>query len=264
MPKLIIRFFCVLALSVLSACSTIKQWFPDKEKDYQYTTEIPELVLPPDLKNEQFPSLPLAASTSITAAAPVTEPPRTEPDASLQQGQINKTAIDTPAESNAIAAPAPETEIATVEPVVDESSTNNPGNAPPAAKPTPLTVDRIKSQDHESLRIHAPFTRAWRAVDKALSRKSIEVTSRDITEKQFAVRYDPSEMEIQDSSFWDEWDFIFFGLKGNEKAYLLKINDGGQWADVTIFDSEGQAATDAGAVGLMQLLEETIKTDFSR
>ncbi len=33
----------------LSACSTIRNYFPDKAKEYQLTSEIPDLVIPPDL-----------------------------------------------------------------------------------------------------------------------------------------------------------------------------------------------------------------------
>lgn len=47
-------FAALLYLTILpfvagSGCSTIKSWFPDKEKDYQFRTEIPELVLPKEL-----------------------------------------------------------------------------------------------------------------------------------------------------------------------------------------------------------------------
>ena len=41
----------------MSACTYIKSLFPDKEKDYQYTTEIPPLILPDDLKNDQVINL---------------------------------------------------------------------------------------------------------------------------------------------------------------------------------------------------------------
>lgn len=44
--KLII---CLLVVLGLSGCGHIKGYFPDKEKDYQLTTEIPELVVPADL-----------------------------------------------------------------------------------------------------------------------------------------------------------------------------------------------------------------------
>ncbi|OYV20391.1 MAG: hypothetical protein CG441_409, partial [Methylococcaceae bacterium NSM2-1] len=43
-------FIFATVLFNLSACSYVKSLFPDKEKDYQYTTEIPPLILPDDLK----------------------------------------------------------------------------------------------------------------------------------------------------------------------------------------------------------------------
>ena len=39
-----------MALS-LSGCAAIKNYFPDKEKDYQLTAEIPELIIPVDLSH---------------------------------------------------------------------------------------------------------------------------------------------------------------------------------------------------------------------
>ena len=60
---------CLLLAS--SACSRIKSYFPDKEKDYQFKTEIPELVVPEDLGHhsiEKAPSmdLPVTAPTVIS------------------------------------------------------------------------------------------------------------------------------------------------------------------------------------------------------
>ncbi len=50
----------------LSACSTIKTYFPDKERDYQFTTEIPPLILPPDLAVNSLAKAPVPV-----VAAPV-------------------------------------------------------------------------------------------------------------------------------------------------------------------------------------------------
>lgn len=55
-------FLCVQ----LSACSRIKSYFPDKEKDYQLTREIPTLSLPPDLKDNAVQFAP-----AIENATPV-------------------------------------------------------------------------------------------------------------------------------------------------------------------------------------------------
>ncbi len=49
----------------LSSCGHIKGYFPDKEKDYQLTTEIPELIVPPDLTDAVKKSEANAATDTI-------------------------------------------------------------------------------------------------------------------------------------------------------------------------------------------------------
>ncbi|TAN70911.1 MAG: outer membrane protein assembly factor BamC [Methylobacter sp.] len=63
----------VAALVNVSACSTIKNLFPDKEKDYQFTTEIPPLVLPPDLVGDSIAKVPAAAATPVAETAETAE-----------------------------------------------------------------------------------------------------------------------------------------------------------------------------------------------
>ncbi len=41
----------------ISGCSTIKSFFPDKEKDYQLTSEIAELKIPSDLSNNSIQNI---------------------------------------------------------------------------------------------------------------------------------------------------------------------------------------------------------------
>lgn len=53
--KITISLFLVLGLS---GCSRIKSYFPDKEKDYQLTTEIPALIVPPDLTDHAIQAEP--------------------------------------------------------------------------------------------------------------------------------------------------------------------------------------------------------------
>ena len=150
----------------LSACSYVKSLFPDKEKDYQYTTEIPPLILPADLKKTQIPGVPKSASSApllrllmplcrrlllmLLLRKPVSAAPA-----------INESVVTSPAPAEqATHATAPESE-----PVVPD---------------TAITVERVKFDAGENrLRINVPFTRAWRIVGKALSRKSIEVTERN-------------------------------------------------------------------------------------
>jgi outer membrane protein assembly factor BamC len=70
-----IRLFVIAAVLVdVSACTTIKNLFPDKEKDYQFTTEIPPLILPPDLAGDAGAKLPTPpAAPATTPSAPAAE-----------------------------------------------------------------------------------------------------------------------------------------------------------------------------------------------
>ncbi len=79
--------FVVVAavLGNVTACGYIKSYFPDKEKDYQFTTEIPPLQLPPDLDKNAALSAPAADSAEVskpipekTQAAPVASPAEEE------------------------------------------------------------------------------------------------------------------------------------------------------------------------------------------
>ena len=51
-----IQLVCFFVLVNLSSCSRVQGYFPDKEKDYQLTTEIPNLIVPADLSDKAISS----------------------------------------------------------------------------------------------------------------------------------------------------------------------------------------------------------------
>jgi outer membrane protein assembly factor BamC len=238
-------FIAATVVFNLSACSYIKNLFPDKEKDYQYTTEIPPLILPDDLNKNDNPGVSTSASSSpplnadVDAAAPLV-------------------AVNAPVEQAASAAP----------------TINQPAVTPPAPAASPesepevpdkaITVERVKFDNGENrLRINVPFTRAWRIVSKALSRKSIEVTERDQEKGLFTVQYDPEEQKVEDGSYWDEVVFMFSGIQSNEKTYLLKLEKNNPQTDIFVVDEDQHLLSDAASFKLLTLLEETIKADLA-
>jgi outer membrane protein assembly factor BamC len=244
-------FMTATILINLSACSYIKSLFPDKEKDYQYTTEIPPLILPEDLKKNQIPGVPKSApSSSPLGANADTAVPAVAVNESVEQAvstapAINKSAVTPPA-SAAETTPAPSAES---EPVVPD---------------TAITVERVKFDDGQNrLRINVPFTRAWRIINKALSRKSIEVTERDQEAGLITVQYDPDEKKVEDGSYWDEAVFMFSGIQSNEKTYLLKLEAYNQQTDIVVADEDQQLLSDAASFKLLTLLQETIKADLA-
>jgi outer membrane protein assembly factor BamC len=71
-----VRLLIIVSVLInVSACSVIKSYFPDKEKDYQFTTEIPALILPPDLAANSLAKVPAAVVAPVAEAAEV--PPAT-------------------------------------------------------------------------------------------------------------------------------------------------------------------------------------------
>ncbi|MDO9269489.1 MAG: outer membrane protein assembly factor BamC [Methylobacter sp.] len=81
----------VAALVNVSACSTIKNLFPDKEKDYQFTTEIPPLTIPPDLAGGSIANAPAPAAETADVATTV---PSTEPVPTVDRKLIQVNLVD--------------------------------------------------------------------------------------------------------------------------------------------------------------------------
>ena len=230
------------ALLNVSGCSYVKTLFPDKEKDYQYTTEIPALILPEDLKKSHIPSL-----STVTPTAPPLNA-----DAAVPTTTVNATTEEPVATPPATAMAANESPApvgtAEAEPVIPNIA---------------ITVERIKATEAENrLRINVPFINAWRMVNKALSRKAIEVTERNQEAKQITVQYDPDEQTPKDESLWDEAMFMFRGIQSNEQTYLLKLEENNKHTDITVADKEQQLLSDVASVNLLTLLENTIKADL--
>lgn len=206
-------------LGNVTACTYIKSYFPDKEKDYQFTTEIPPLKLPPDLDKNAVLSAP---GTDLAEPA-------------LEQDQDQAALVP-------------------VEPSVEEE----------AETPRVIPVELVEFENGETrLRIGAPVSRAWRMVGKALSRKSLEVTERNQEDALFHVQYDPDEQPIEDGSLWDEVVFIFKGVQGNEKEYILKLVANGQQSEVVVLDEDRQPIIEGPGLKLLNLIQETLTADQS-
>jgi outer membrane protein assembly factor BamC len=263
----LIPLLAAVLLANLSACSYVKSLFPDKEKDYQYTTEIPPLIYPKDLAKGDVLNLPPASpSQDMDATGSV----QAEPNPVLPV--IAKTSE--PAELAAL----PDASVAntTAQELARQDANQENTNALPSTVPdrasekklpinrTLLTVDVVKTGETNSLRVDSNFDTAWRTINKALSRKSIEVTNRDQPEKLITVRYDAGMGAVKDGSLWDEALFIFSGLPGSDKQYSLKFSEHEQQTDVTVLNEDLQPVADEDSLNLLKLLQDTIKADFAK
>jgi outer membrane protein assembly factor BamC len=232
--NLIARILITVLLINVTACSYLKSLFPDKEKDYQYTAEIPPLKLPDDLKKKP--------------ATLISEPKLPEPT------NPNDAPVNVKQSVDAVSAPIAQNEEPAA-PVVIES----------VEKTEKISVELIRFNDGENrLRLSTEKPRAWRLVSKALSRKSIEVTNRNQDEGFFVVQYDPDEQKVEDGTLWDEAKFMFRGFQGNEKEYFLKLEEHDQKTEVIVLDKEQHPlSNDSTGLKLLTLLQTAINIDLA-
>jgi outer membrane protein assembly factor BamC len=239
--------FAALVIQGLLGCSYLEKVFPDKERDYQYTTEIPMLNWPPELRKNQQTGSAEITTPSTSSATATNNPGTTEASTdTVNNLSTNATEAITPDEP----APTP-IEVRTSE--ADDRTTI-------------ASVEIIKYDDGENrLRLGTGFQKAWRAVNKALSRNAIEVTERNHDQGQFAIQYDPDEKKAQDDSFFDELTFLWKGINANDEKYFLKLEENQQGTDVMVFNEEHvPLLNNDAALRLLKVLASTINADVAK
>lgn len=217
MYRFLLRF--VLLAIILSAgpgCSQIKSWFPDKEKDYQFKAEIPDLIIPDDLEHNTIRKAPSAGLTQ-----PVT----------------------------------------TVTTAVQAES-DEPADTEEASETS--TVERVGGTDGNRLRLSENMSRTWRVVGKALSRKSVEIVSRDRANGIYIVQFDPDELKVTDDSFWDEMLFMFGASGGgSELEYRVKLIEYEGFTEIFILDEKEKPLSEGKGLALLTLLQKAIEQDLT-
>lgn len=236
--KIPFRLSLIVCVIGVSGCSTIQSWFPDKEKDYQFTTELPPLVIPSDL---------VPKPASLTRAASV------EPIISKSvQTELPKKSIEKSIEK------------------IEKIEKLDPVNRPTLADAeTELSRNEIQvSLTHENaptLNLNVPSTRAWRIVGKALGRSNIEVTNRNAETGQVHIQIADSKPKLDsEKSLLDDSLSIFDGFVSNETAYVLQFRETNGKTAVTLLNTELQILTDGMDNQVLTNLFDAIKTDLSK
>ncbi len=204
MNKSVVQCLSLLApVLLLSGCSSIAQYFPDKEKEYQFAREIPHLKIPEDLKHNAVKDEPVFVAQKLPASS----------------SPVKKAAIKY------------------------------------------LQFDGGASR----LRINAPVQNAWRYVNKALGRHSIEILERNEAEQFIAVNYDPEARQVKDESIWDEFMFIFGDDPNQETELVIRLaQSSDQATDIIVTHEDDDEDSAKKAEQLLHLLRTSIHQDLSR
>ena len=227
--KLICISVSLLILLSISACSSVKEFFPDKHKDYQFISEIPELTVPSDLSDEAIQN----------------EPKRDDDMPVSQQTEIENELPD----SDGVESPEDE---------------ENSEKEKEKEKEKAIYVDLLEfSGGATRIRIEDTLDQTWRTVGKAISHHSIEITERNELESMYAVQYDAEFEKIEDGSMWNEVLFIFGSDPAQEKEFKIKLVENGSLVEVIVLDSNDVPLSKGPGLKLLRLLYETIKEDLA-
>lgn len=219
-----------VSLAVLASCSTVKDYFPDKEKDYQFSTQIPPLKVPDDI---------LKSSLEKPAARPQLA------DDTEKVAVMTEMVKTSASKTNTDAAP----------PVVVEDNKQT----------EPTQVELVKFNNGAvRLRFNKPLATSVRLVSKALTRNTLEITRRDQANGEFTVQYDPNETDFQDNGFLDELAFVFEKDHSQEKPYHLKLVEQNRVTEMAVLDEQGQVLADGNGLSLLKLLVKTLKTELAK
>ena len=231
--KLICISVSLLILLNISACSGVKEYFPDKHKDYQLITEIPELTVPSDLSDDAIQHGP--KSEDITPVIQTTDKENELPESDSVENTEDEENLEKEKEKEK-----------------DKD------------KDKAIYVDLLEfSGGATRIRIEDTLDRTWRTVGKAISRHSIEITDRNELESVYFVQYDAEFEKIEDGSLWDEALFIFGSDPAQEKEFRIKLVENGDLVEVIVLDSNDVPLSKGPGLKLLRLLYETIKDDLA-
>lgn len=242
--KNIILVSTIVAVLGLTACSSVKEMFPDKSKDYQHSTDIAPLTIPDDLAK----GMPAPSAKPASVQAETSEAEKTTDSSKPRETTVAGETVTQSEETRAI----------------DEAPEGSLPSEQAAIEPQTVTVDLLQSSSNITyLRMNTPFAYTWRAVSKGLSRRAIEVNERNQAEKTFVVQYDPDEKPVSDGSYQDELNFILHGLSTNDKEYRLKLVESSGHTDVVILNEELKPVSDEASLKLLGVLQKSIKNNLA-
>ncbi|QSA97024.1 outer membrane protein assembly factor BamC [Methylococcus sp. EFPC2] len=224
--KPLLRVLVLLGLAgSLSACSVLESLFPDKQKQYRYSSDIPALEIPPDL-------------TSSTL------------EGTKGGGGPRPSSREAEEESPPSAA------------VAEENTGSRRAASKPAAKPEVPRTTLAQSNDNATLiEVEAPYAETWNDVSRALGRLEVELTDQNRSDGVFYVYYGGTSPKPKegDSSLWQDLKSMF---SNEEKAseYHVKLEEAGDVTNVFVLDASGKSVSEGPGYELLQRLNETLRT----
>jgi uncharacterized lipoprotein len=218
----------VSGAALLGGCSTIEGWFPDKQKQYQYSTEIPPLEVPPDL-----------TASTIDGARGGNRPAWESPASPDDSGS-------TPSDREATPAPGAEMN-------PDSAKAMRAGKGHPA----PMLAEN--AADMPLIEVQAPFDITWAEVNKALGRMKMEIIDQNRSDGLYFVHYAKDQKPYEDKGFFGDVAEMFGNGPGGTQEYRIKLEEKSGVTSIYVLNAENQPQKDGPGLDLLKQLNETLQ-----
>lgn len=217
-------------IGFLAACTTVKGFFPDKEKQYQYSYELPPLEVPPDLSASSLEGAPGQTGGALAA--------------SRETDEYAGSAYEQPAAS-------PE----------DESPVRPSSGE--AALDTVPRYSRLVLGDSQPAHIELdePFPKAWLLVGKTLSRLELEVAEQNREEGVYRLIYSADEgKKYEDRGLWGDLTSFFKSDEASEEhEYQVKLDEKEGMTRIVMLDENGAPLSKGVGLRLLQMIQGKIQ-----
>ncbi len=218
----------------LTACSYLTSLFPDKQKQYRYSTELPDLEIPPDLSTGGAEGKEAASPSKATRRQDV------QSTASVDKTEAAARPRATPAES----ASRPATKKR--KPVKHNDS----------------SVTLAESMENVAMiEMQEPYDEAWNDVSRALGRLKIEITDQNRSDGMYYVYYGGEKpKKPEEMSLWEDVVSIFSSEKDMAKEYRIKLDEKDEVTYIRILDQNEHAVSEGPGLDLLKRLHRKLMT----
>lgn len=209
------------ALVSVTGCSYIGSLFPDKQKQYRYSTELPDLEIPPDL----------VGSKTDEAIAESEE--GNNSSVSYVQGKTKLSESGTPGKP--------------------------PKKKRKRLKDSSAVALAENSENVSLIELNEPFAEAWNDVGRALGRLKIEIFDQNRTDGVYYVYYGgvPPKKD-DDQGFMDSIASVFSPDKDQAKEYRIKLEDKEEFTFIKVLDQQDNERSTGDAFELLSRLHKKL------
>lgn len=237
------RLGLILVLSSgLAGCSYLSSLFPDKQKQYRYSTEIPPLEIPPNMHASTIQGI------KPTRQANPYGDEQSAPSPSIRADDYDVTTTPPPVAQERTQTPSPEPERLVEQP--DEAD---------AVVDSGRYILAESSDGTPLIEINEPYPAAWNTVGRALARLKMKISDQNRSDGLYYVRYgERDDTTPEDHGLLSDLMGYITGRSRGEE-YRIRVEERGKITYVMAVDDKNVPVSEGKGVELLKRLHQGLE-----